>query len=260
MPPATPKLALACDGVPVIHPPPVTKWHGGGLLPAGGGVVGQVMAADEEATTTSTPAQGTMRCRALTVMPAIPATCSLMITKPPLDRKTNWLACPVTAIAWPLITSPVTSTTALTAAPFGQSAETRDITKSATMVVARNGKPAQPVKLTLATEASDSATVPPATMDACETPKDSPPARLASSADASWAPPVRDSGPVLARETPLPITNPATADACPWKVVELAVPKAPKSSCACTAPVGKQHNRPARRLRAAECGIHELCC
>src|SRR6266540_2317020 len=248
MPPATPKLALAPDGVPVIHPPPVTKLHGGGLLPAGGGLLGQVMAANDEPTTTSAPAQGTMRCNALTVIPATPANCSLIITKPPLDRITNWFACPVTAMAWPLITSPVTSTAATSAAPFGQGAETRDITKSAVMVVAMNGKPAQPVKLTLATEASASATVPPPTTDACETPTDSPPARLASSADASWAPPVSNSGPVLARETPLPITNPATAEACPWNVVAVA-PEAPMRSCACGAPVGKQHNRPARRLR-----------
>src|SRR5216684_1175495 len=47
MPPATPKLARAPDGVPVIHPPPVTK------SPTGGVHAAQLMSACAEEITTS---------------------------------------------------------------------------------------------------------------------------------------------------------------------------------------------------------------
>src|SRR5713101_2720247 len=79
IPPATPKFPLAPDGVPVIHPPPVTKsWHGGW-------VPRHVISAwADEITTSAIPS--TTTCSALTVIsPALPLAelvCSLITTLP----------------------------------------------------------------------------------------------------------------------------------------------------------------------------------
>src|SRR6266404_3373144 len=116
MPPATPKFAFAPDGVPVIQPPPVMKSQGcGGVVTTP--EVPQVIPADAEAKTTSTPANASITCNPLTVIVDAVAVCSLMITRPPSASKTNWLAAPVTATAWPLMTSPVICTCPLTVNP-----------------------------------------------------------------------------------------------------------------------------------------------
>src|SRR2546425_2348488 len=85
-PPATPKLALAPEGVPVIQPPPVAK--SAPVQPGGGGAGAgwQVISAcAEETITSATP--GTMTWSALTVMsPAPLLVCSLMITSPTGNR------------------------------------------------------------------------------------------------------------------------------------------------------------------------------
>src|SRR5437879_12725958 len=99
MPPATPKLAFAPEGVPVIQPPPVTKSHGG-APPDGVGVTeAQVIPDVDDAKITFTPANISTTCKALTVMTPNPALCSLMMRYPPSARNTNWFAAPVTAIA-----------------------------------------------------------------------------------------------------------------------------------------------------------------
>src|SRR5258706_12291429 len=66
IPPATPKLPFAPEGVPVIHPPPVTKSLS--LLQAGA-PWHTISAGAEEATTSATPSTGTGR--ALTVRSAL---------------------------------------------------------------------------------------------------------------------------------------------------------------------------------------------
>src|SRR5216117_1507683 len=102
MPPATPKLALAPEGVPVIQPPPVAK-----SAPAqtgGGGAGWQVISAcAEETITSATP--GTMICSALTVMsPAPLLVCSLIITSP-TTKGTLWLGAPEIVMDWPFTDS-----------------------------------------------------------------------------------------------------------------------------------------------------------
>ena len=162
MPPATPKLALSPDGVPVIQPPPVTKSHGG-ISPGAGGelVTNPHMTPIVDAPkTTFTPANASMTCRALTVMTPAPAICSFRITKPPSERNTIWFAASVTATAWPLMASAWTWLCPLTP-NAAQTAATCDITKSAVMVVAPDRKPAA-VRLTSATAASAEAAFPPA--------------------------------------------------------------------------------------------------
>src|SRR5436309_8053583 len=105
MPPVTPKFALAPEGVPVIHPPPVTKSHslGGGLVAPPLLALPHVIPADDEPKTRFTPAL-VMTCKALTVMSAVvvvcETNCSLMITKLPFTN-TFWLTCPLTAMVWP---------------------------------------------------------------------------------------------------------------------------------------------------------------
>src|SRR5438552_3434400 len=153
MPPATPKLALAPDGVPVIQPPPVTKsLHGDGW----GGGLPQVIPADDEPKIRFSPVFVIM-CKALTVMSAVvevcETTCSLMITVLPFTT-TVWFACPVTAILCPSMTSPLTWTCPLAAAPVEeQVAVALDIAKSAVMEPPRIKMP--PVAtLMLAAEAS----------------------------------------------------------------------------------------------------------
>src|SRR5258708_4024433 len=154
MPPATPKFALAPEGVPVIQPPPVRKSQAEeGLVTVPG--VPQVIPAEAEANTTSTPASASITCKALTVIVELVAICSLMISQPPSARKTNWFAAPLAATAWPLMARPVIWTSPLTVAPIAaQAAAACDSRKSAVIVVAAPKKP-PPVKLTLATEASE---------------------------------------------------------------------------------------------------------
>jgi len=56
----------------------------------------------------------------------------VMITNPPSERNTIWFAAPVTATAWPSMTSAWIWACPLTAAPTAaQTATTRDMTKSA---------------------------------------------------------------------------------------------------------------------------------
>src|SRR5437867_3548171 len=191
MPPATPKLAFAPEGVPVIQPPPVKKSHGAAPPDGVDDTEAHPIPDVAEAKITFTPANISTMCNALTVITPKPALCSLMITYPPSARNTNWFAAPVTAIAWPLMTRPVTWTTAplTVATPATQASSTRDMTKSATMVVAPPKKLAK-ARLTLATEASEEATVPPPMTAACEAPTVSPLTTVVSSAAASSAPPV----------------------------------------------------------------------
>src|SRR5437867_5298855 len=160
MPPATPKLAFAPEGVPTIHPPPVTKPQDGGE--AGGAVVTnpQITPIVDEPKTRFTPAIASTTCKALTVILPAPASCSLMITKPPSDRNTIWFAAPVTATAWPLITSESISLCPLVVPPKAtQTACALANTKSAAMVVVPNTKPPV-VRPTLATAASEDAALP----------------------------------------------------------------------------------------------------
>src|SRR5438093_11471797 len=132
-----------------------------------------------------------------------------------------------------------------------QIASARDITNSAVMVVVPK-KVALPVKLTLATAASEDATVPPPTTAVWEAPTANPLATLASSAEASCAPPETASAPLSATDTALPSTNPETAEACPWKLAELLVLLLPPNMmiCACSLVAGKQHNSPVNRVAA----------
>src|SRR5438309_11847873 len=103
MPPATAKLPFACDGVTVIHPPPVTNpgQPGGG---GGGGAVGQpISACADETTTSATPV--TTTCSALTVMaPAPSLRCSLMTTLQ-VGSAIVWFGSLLTTIVWALIVS-----------------------------------------------------------------------------------------------------------------------------------------------------------
>src|ERR1043166_6130164 len=101
MPPPTPKLPFAPEGVPVIQPPPVTKslQEGGGF-----GLHSEQLPAVHEPKITSAPRQG-RKCTALqvivTVLPVWETICSLMIAVPPPANATIWFACPVTAMLWP---------------------------------------------------------------------------------------------------------------------------------------------------------------
>src|SRR6266446_7242561 len=116
MPPATPKLAFAPDGVPVIQPPPVRKSEqldgdgGGGDEPGGGTVVlpPQVTPANAELITRSA-APSMITCSALTVRSAesavCNAVCSLMIRRP-FGSQMVWFTSPDTLIACPFTTSP----------------------------------------------------------------------------------------------------------------------------------------------------------
>src|SRR2546422_7905104 len=114
-PPATAKLPLAPDGVPVIHPPPVAKsgQEGGG----GGSGCGQPMSACADDTTTSaTPLTTTWS--ALTVISPGAVVCSLMTTCPcPFGSKMVWLGCPLTTIDALLIVSSAISELPLVVAP-----------------------------------------------------------------------------------------------------------------------------------------------
>src|SRR5213593_3771326 len=114
-------------------------------------------------------------------------------------------------------------------------------------------KVAMPVKLTLATAASEDATFPPPITAVWEAPTAIPLPTLVSSVEASWAPPETASGPVLATDTALPRANPETAEACPWKLAEALVLVLPPNMmiCACGSLAGKQHSTPVKMLAAA---------
>src|SRR6266567_1458403 len=117
MPPPTPKLPFAPEGVPVIHPPPVTKslQDGGGLA-----LQSEQLPAVDEPKITSAPRQG-RKCTALHVIVTALAVwetiCSLMITVPPPANATIWFASPVAAMLWPFTTKPLTSVAPRVAAP-----------------------------------------------------------------------------------------------------------------------------------------------
>src|SRR2546428_12476952 len=117
------------------------------------------------------------------------------------------------------------------------------------MVVAAQKKPPQPLTLTLPAAASDEVTLPRAMTAAWAEPTDSPPEPLGSTAAASCAPPVTETGPVLATDTAPPITVPDIAAACPWKVVEALVVLNPPNVmiCACCWLASRQHKRAANR-------------
>src|SRR2546422_9242387 len=148
-PPATAKLPLAPDGVPMIHPPPVVKsgQEGGG----GGGGCGQPMSACADDTTTSaTPVTTTWS--ALTVIsPGGAVGCSLITTRPvPVGRKKVWLGCPLTTADALLIVSSASSELPLVVAPPSvHRASARAMRKPAEMVF----PPA--ARSSCATEASD---------------------------------------------------------------------------------------------------------
>src|SRR5205823_10176166 len=100
-------------------------------------------------------------------------------------------------------------------------------------------KSVQSVKLTLATDASDAVALAWPTAVAWKTCAETPPGRLASSIEASCAPPVSDNGLVFATDTALPATVPETADASPRKPVAVV---APTTICAFELLSGKQQN------------------
>src|SRR6266446_943436 len=115
IPPATPKLALAPEGVPVIQPPPVTK-SAPAVQPGGGGAGWQVISACAEETITSA-APRTLTWSALTVMsPAPLLVCSLMITSP-TGKGTVWLGAPEIVMDWPFTDSVAISELPLAVAP-----------------------------------------------------------------------------------------------------------------------------------------------
>src|SRR6266851_2400462 len=196
MPPATPKLARDPDGVPVIHPPPVTKSPTGGVH-----APHEMSAWDEEMTTSASvgPPRGSkaVTCSALTVMlawlPLAEPDCSLIMTFKN-GRLTIWLGWPVTVIGSPLMTSPASSELPLAlAVPLpSQVAWAWDRSRSAWMEFLAT------VRLTLATVASALLLLPwPTTSASTTSAARSPPDwfGLTDSSDDSCAPPDWDSGP-----------------------------------------------------------------
>src|SRR5258708_5952803 len=156
-PPAPAKLPRAPEGVPVIHPPPVTK------SPPPQTVWLQVMSAWADETTTSArtldglSGSVTNTCRALTVIePVFPldaAVCSLMITVT-FNKVTVWLGEPETTIGTPCTFKFTSSELPLSDGEVAQSAWARDMMKSALTAT-----PAA-VRRKSATEASELASVP----------------------------------------------------------------------------------------------------
>src|SRR5205085_10193284 len=115
---------------------------------------------------------------------------------------------------------------------------------SALMLVAL-AKALLPVKLTLAAEASEDVVLASPIVAAWDSPTAMPPARLASSPDASSAPPDMDSEPVFATEIKVAPAVPETADAWPLKLVEPVA-----TTCASRPHASARHNKPAARLAA----------
>src|SRR6266480_477795 len=194
IPPATPKLALAPEGVPVIQPPPVTE-SAPAVQPGGAGAGWQVISAcAEETITSATP--GTMIWSALTVMsPAPLLVCSLIITSP-TTKGTLWLGSPETVTVWPFTDSAVMSELPLAVAPPSlQTAAARACSKPAETVL-----PAT-VSESSATDASERLALPRPTVDACNTSAVSRPGTLAFRSDASSAPPDGGRGPASASTT-----------------------------------------------------------
>src|SRR5207247_9753765 len=113
-PPATAKLPLAPDGVPVIHPPPVAKsgQEGGG----GGSGCGQPMSACADDTTTSAIRLTTTWSALTVIAPGGSVGCSL-ITTCPFRSGMVWLGCPLTAMVCLLIVSSAISELPLVVAP-----------------------------------------------------------------------------------------------------------------------------------------------
>src|SRR6266480_4681010 len=106
IPPATPKLALAPEGVPVIQPPPVTK-SAPAVQPGGAGAGWQVISACAEETITSPTTKGTL-----------------------------WLGAPETVTVWPFTDSAVMSELPLAVAPPSlQTAAARACSKPAETVL-----------------------------------------------------------------------------------------------------------------------------
>src|SRR5258705_3181610 len=98
MPPATPNVPLAPDGVPVIQPRAVTK----SPVVHEGAPRHTMSACAEDTTTSATPV--TTTCRALTVMSPGEPDCSLITTLPrPAGSRMVWLGEPDTTIGVPLI-------------------------------------------------------------------------------------------------------------------------------------------------------------
>src|SRR5256885_13835068 len=130
MPPATAKLPFACDGVTVIHPPPVTNpgQPGGG---GGGGAVGQPISACADETTTSAMSL-TTTCSALTVMSPAPGLCCSLMTTRPFGSAIVWFGSPLTTTVWALIVSSAISELPLVEGePPGQRASARAMRKPA---------------------------------------------------------------------------------------------------------------------------------
>src|SRR2546426_11092414 len=96
-PPATAKLPLAPDGVPVIHPPPVAKsgQEGGG----GGSGCGQPMSAWGGDTTTAAIPLTTAGSALTGVSPGGAGGCSL-ITTWPFGREVGWVGRPLVTQEW----------------------------------------------------------------------------------------------------------------------------------------------------------------
>src|SRR5436309_3488365 len=208
MPPATAKLPLAPDVVPVIHPPPVTNpgQPGGG---GGGGAAGQpISACADETTTSATPV--TTTCSALTVMaPAPSLRCSLMTTLA-VGSVIVWFVSPLTATVWELMVSSAISELPLAdAVPSVHRASARAMRKPAVMVF----PPA--VTVTFATDASERLWLPPATVAACSTSADSSPGTVAASRLSCAAPPSGGSGPALTSRIDWPRTVACTTVAWP---------------------------------------------
>src|ERR1051325_4421305 len=216
MPPPTPKLPFAPEGVPVIQPPPVTK----SLQEAGGfGLQSEQLPALHEPKITSAPRQG-RKCTALQVIVTALADwetiCSLMITVPPPANVTVWFGWPLTAMLWPFTTKPLISAAPLVVGPvLDQAALARDMTKSAVTTWSWPSRSGQLVNTTLATLASDAATPACPIVVAWQTAAPSVPAMLPVSSAASCAPPEGDSGAHSARVTGTPRAAPAMADARP---------------------------------------------
>src|SRR5207245_10553580 len=210
IPPATPKFALAPDGV--IHPPPVTKSPP--LQPAGGGPASHVISACADEMTTSVMSS-TLTCSALTVMsPGRSLVCSLMISTAPPSNEIFWLGSLETVTVWLFTIRVAISELPLAVAP-----------SSVHMAVARaSRKPAEmvfpaTVSVTLATAASDRLALPWPTVVACTTSAVSSPGTLAFKSDASSAPPDDGRGPVSPSFVDTPSTLACTTVARPLQPV-----------------------------------------
>src|SRR5947207_4832352 len=205
--PATPKLALAPMGVPVIHPPPVTKSLQGGVEPLS---TPHVIPADAEPKIRFTPVL-VMICKALTVMSALPpvceTACSLMITMLP-STKTTWFAAPLTVTLWPSMIRPSISDSPTAVAPIPeQLAVARAITKST--VMRPPAKKAPPVlTLRLAAEASEAAVFSWPMVAVWIAAAEKTPATLSCKDEASCAPPETASDPLFTKMRLLPRAKP----------------------------------------------------